>query len=117
MAESNTKIIYEKDEDILFLSKGKVARVSIEIGDFIIDVDMNGYVSAIEILNASENLQLDSESLNEINEAHMSAIYKPNYLYIMLVLYFKEKEKDVAIPLTVDLGHKQIEREKIIFAR
>jgi len=117
MAKSNTKIIYEKNEDILLLSKGKAAKASIEIGDFIIDVDMRGYISAIEILNASENLQINSENLKEINEAHMSAIYKPNYLYIMLVLHFKEKEKDVVIPLTVDLGHKQIEKEKTVFAR
>jgi uncharacterized protein YuzE len=113
MAKSNTKIIYEKDEDILYLSKGKAAKASIEVGDFVIDVDFKGFVSAIEILNASENLNMESEILREINRARMSIVYKPNYLFIMLVLSLKEKE--IAIPLTVDLGHKQVEREETVF--
>ena len=68
MAKSNTKIIYEKKEDILYLSKGKAAKASIEVGDFIIDIDFEGFVSAIEILNAGENLNISSEILEKINK-------------------------------------------------
>jgi len=117
MAKSNTKIIYNENEDILYLSRGKPAKASIEVGDFIIDIDFQGFVSAIEILNASENLNIEPEILEEIDKAKMSVVYKPNYLYILLVLSLKEKEKEIAIPLTVDLGHKQVEREETIFAR
>ena len=117
MAKSNTKIIYENNEDILYLSRGKLTKASIEVGDFIIDIDFRGFVSGIEILNASENLNIEPEILAEIEKARMSVVYKPSYLYILLVLSLKEKEKEVAIPLTVDLGHKQIKREETVFAR
>lgn len=117
MAKGNTKIIYEKEEDILYLSRGKSAKASIEVGDFIIDIDFKGFVSAVEILNASENLNISSEILEKINNARMSVVYKPNYIYIVLVLKLKDKEKEIAIPLTVDLGHKQVEREESVFIR
>ncbi|MFQ5531469.1 MAG: DUF2283 domain-containing protein [Candidatus Nanoarchaeia archaeon] len=117
MAKINTKIIYEDNEDILYLSEGKLARASIEIGDFVIDVDSKGYIIAIEILNASQNLKVSPKVFSEINKASMSVVYKPNYLYIMLIFNFKEKEKDVAIPLTIDLGHKKVQKQEVIFAK
>ena len=48
----------------LFFSKEKLSTTNnelltlIDIGDFIIDVDTSGFVSGIEILNASENLKI-----------------------------------------------------------
>jgi len=107
MAKNNTKIIYDKEEDILYLSRGKSSKASVEVGDFIIDVDFRGFISAIEILNASENLNIDPKILEKINKTSMSIIYKPNYLYIVLVLNLEEKEKEIAIPLTINLGHKK----------
>ena len=63
MAKSNTKIVYDEEEDILFLSKSRKVKASIDVGDFVIDVDTSGFISGIEILNASENLKI-SESNN-----------------------------------------------------
>jgi len=117
MAKSNTKIDYNKEEDILNLSKGKPSRASIEVGDFVIDVGFDGFVSAIEILNASENLGLNREMLNGIEKAQMNVIYKPNYLFIVITFNFKSIEKDIRIPLTVDLGHREVQRQKVLFAR
>jgi len=116
MAKINTEITYEKDEDILSLWRGKSSRASIEIGDFIIDVDGEGYVSGLEILNASENLNINSEDLNKIETASMSVIYKPNYVTIVISFRIEGKEKGISIPLTVDLGHKTMEREQIVFS-
>jgi uncharacterized protein YuzE len=117
MAKSNTKIIYDKGEDILYLSRGNPAKASIEVGDFIIDIDFKGFVSAIEILNASENLQISPDFLEKVNNARMSVTYRPDYLFIMLVFKLENKEKEVAIPLTLDLGHKEARREETIFVR
>ena len=116
MAKGNTKIVYDDEEDILFLSKGRKVKASIDIGDFIIDVDTNGFVSGIEILNASENLKISEGQLKGLQEASMVVTYKPNYVYIYLVMKFKKKEKDITIPLTVDLGHGSVRTEKTIFA-
>ncbi len=115
MAKSNTKIIYDIEEDILSLSKGRKVKASIDIGDFIIDIDTEGFVSGIEILNASENLKLTEEQLKGIEKASMLITYKPNYVYIYLVMKIMDKDKEITIPLTVDLGHGQIRKEKINF--
>src|SRR3989344_7330819 len=104
MAKGTTKISYDEEEDILSLSRGRKVKASIDIGDFIIDVDADGFVSGIEILDASNNLKISEEQLKEIQEASMTVTYKPNYVYICLYMKFNKKEKDVTIPLTVDLG-------------
>jgi len=116
MAKSNTKIDYDKEEDILFLSKGRKVKASIDIGDFIIDVGMDGFITGIEILNASENLKLSEKQLVSLQEASMLVTYKPNYVVIYLVMKLKEKEKDITIPLTVDLGHGSVRTQRANFA-
>lgn len=117
MGESNTKIIYDVEEDIVNFSRGKSSKASIEVGDFIIDIDSSGFISAIEILNASENLNISKEILENIQKIKMSVLYKPNYLFISLILNLKGIEKDIRIPLTVNLGHNKVEREEMIFGR
>mgnify|MGYP000220990112 CR=1 FL=1 len=116
MAKSNTKIIYEEKEDILYLSKCKKVKASIEIEDFIIDIDMDGYVSGIEVLNASENLQISPAKLKQIEKAKMNIIYKPNYVYIFLLLKLKKEKKEVALPLTISLGHPKVKKE-VVFVK
>lgn len=114
MAKSNTKINYDLEEDILSLSKGKV-KASIDVGDFIVDIDFQGFVTGLEILNASENLKLPQEQLKKIEKASMIITYKPNYVYIYLILKIEDKENKITIPLTVDLGHHEIKKEEISF--
>lgn len=109
-------MIYDEEEDILFLSKNKKVKASIDIGDFIIDVDAKGFVSGIEILNASENLKVSAEQLKKLQEASMSVTYKPNHAYIFLVMKFIGREKDITIPLTIDLGHGSLRTERTEFA-
>jgi len=117
MAKSNTKISYEKKEDILSLWRGNPSKVSVEVGDFIIDVDSRGFISGLEILNASKNLNMNLGVLEKIESLGMSVTYKPNYVHIMLSAKLKGKDKEVSIPLTVDLGHKKVEQEKVAFLR
>lgn len=116
MAKGDTKMIYDEEEDILSLSKNRKVKASIDIGDFIIDIDTKGFVSGIEILNTSENLKIPEEQLKKMQEASMSVTYKPNYVCIYITMRFKDKEKDITIPLTVDLGHGSIRTEKMKFA-
>ena len=117
MAEINAEIRYEKDEDIFSLWKGIPSQASIEIGDFIVDVDSRGFVAGLEILNASENLNLSSEMLEKISSASMSVLYKPNYVYVMLSVKLEGKDKEISIPLTIDLGHKKTEKEQVVFSK
>jgi uncharacterized protein YuzE len=110
------KMMYDSEEDILSLSKGIKVKASIDIGDFIVDVDYSGFIVGIEILNASQNLRIREEQLKSLEQASMNITYKPNYVLITLLLKLKEKEKEIAIPLTVDLGHGSIKTEKTQFA-
>ena len=117
MAEIDTKISYDREEDILDLSRGKSSQSSVEVGDFIIDIDNSGLISSIEILNASENLNIKPELLEKIRGASMQIIYNPNYVHISIEFNLRDKDKEIVIPLTLNLGHKQSRTEKMIFVR
>ena len=106
MAKTNMKIVYDEEVDILLLSKGSKVKASIDVGDFVIDIDHKGFVSAIEILNATETLKISEEQLKSIKDAVMLVTYKPNHVYINIVMQVAGKEKDITIPLDVDLGNK-----------
>ena len=116
MAEINTKMNYDEEEDILLLSKERKVKASIDLGDFIIDIDTKGFVSGIEILNASQNLGLKENQLKSLKQASMNVSYKPNHVHITIIMHFGNKEKDIHIPLTVDLGHGSVRTEQTVFA-
>lgn len=110
------RILYDLEEDILTLSKKRKVKRSIDIGDFIIDIDMDGSVSGVEIHDATMNLDVDKRYLEKLDEVSMSVTYKPGYVYIFLSLQIDGKEKDVSIPITVNLGHDSFKKEKVNFA-
>ena len=116
MAEVNTKMNYDLEEDILHLSKERKIKASIDLGDFIIDVDTKGFICVIEILNASLNLGLTENQLKTLKQASMNVSYKPNHVDITLIMQFGNKEKDIHIPLTVDLGPGSVRTEQTVFA-
>lgn len=110
------KMNYDLKEDILFLSKEKKVKKSIDVGDFIIDIDYKGFVSGIEILDASKNLDIPASVLKSLKQASMQVSYKQGYVLIKITMILKNKEKDLSIPLTVNLGHSNTKSEKAIFA-
>lgn len=109
MAKANLKISYDAEENILVVSRGRKVRASIEVGDFIVDVDVDGFISGIEILNASETLKISEEQLKGLQNVDMLVNYKPHYACIYLMMKFEQKGKErITIPLPVDLGHKAL---------
>ena len=48
----------------------------------------------------------------------MSINYKTNHVYVLLMIVFKEKGKEVniPIPLTLDLGHKTPQKEVLVYS-
>ena len=77
MAKDITEITYDRQEDILSLWSGKESQVSIEVGDFIVDVDNKGHVTGLEIMNASDNLEVSPEIIGHVEKASLSVLYKP----------------------------------------
>ena len=66
MAKTITTIDYDFDNDILFISDGKKVKASLDIGDFILDVNHDNLISGIEIMDASENLGIGKKVLGNI---------------------------------------------------
>ena len=110
------KIIYDNEEDILFMSKGRKVKSSVDIGDFIIDINSEGNICGLEILNATDNLNLTSSQLKEIQEASMNINYRPNFVSIILTLKLSKKEKEITIPLSLNHCHRSAKTEKLEFA-
>lgn len=117
MAKKIKTIDYDSDNDIFFVSNEEKVKASIDIGDFILDVNSNNLICGIEIMDASENLGIDKEILKNIKNIKMSVNYKTNYVYVLLMITFKkdDREINIPIPLTLDLGHKTPRQEVLVY--
>ncbi|MFW6282758.1 MAG: DUF2283 domain-containing protein, partial [Minisyncoccales bacterium] len=89
MAKKIKIIDYDSENDVFFISKGEKIKSSIDIGDFILDVNSNNFISGLEVMDASENLGVDKELLKNIKSVQMSVNYKTNHVYVLLVMLFK----------------------------
>jgi len=117
MARQIKTIDYDSENDIFFISNGDKVKASIDIGDFILDVSHNNLVCGIEIMDASENLGVSKIILSNIQNIKMSVTYKTNHVYVLLVMTFKKEDKEVnvPIPLTLDLGHKTPRKDILVY--
>jgi len=117
MAKQIKTIDYDENNDILFISDGEKVKASLDIGDFVLDVNHNNLINGIEIMDASENLGFSKDILKNIKNIKMSVTYKTNHVYVLLMIVFKEKGKEVnvPIPLTLDLGHKTPQKEVLVY--
>jgi uncharacterized protein YuzE len=117
MAKTIKTIDYDSDNDIFFISDGEKVKASLDIGDFILDVSHNNLICGIEVMNASENLGIGKEILKNIKSMKMSITYKTNHVYVLLMITFKkgDKEVNVPIPLTLDLGHKMPRQDVLVY--
>jgi len=118
MAKTIKTIDYDLENDILFISNGEKVKSSLDIGDFILDVSHENLICGIEIMDASERLGINKEILERIQNVKMSITYRTNNVYVLLMLTFKKEEKEVniQIPLTINLGHKTPKQEVLIYS-
>lgn len=117
MAGQIKTIDYDSDNDIFFISNGESVKASLDIGDFVLDVSHNNFICGIEVMNASENLGIDKEILKNVKSMKMSVTYKTNHVYVLLMIAFKKGDKEVnmPIPLTLDLGHKTPRQDVLLY--
>ena len=117
MAKEIKTIDYDSENDIFFIGNGGKVKTSIDIGDFILDVDYKNFICGIEVMDASENLGMGKEVLNKIKSIKMSVNYKTNHVYVLLMVIFQEKGKEVnlSIPLSLSLGHKTSQKEVLVY--
>lgn len=117
MARQIKIIDYDSENDILFISNGDKVKTSLDIGDFILDINHDNLVCGLEIMEASENLGVSKGALKDIKNMKMSVNYKTNHVYVLLMITFKKSGKDVnvPIPLTLGLGHKTPRKEVLVY--
>jgi uncharacterized protein YuzE len=97
---------YDQENDSLFIYRKARIKGSVDIGDLIVDMSLDGKVVGIELLNASEalrNLGVRSprEFLSSIKIASIRAIYKQDSVtvYYSLVSKAREISSSVAVPI------------------
>lgn len=117
MARQIKTIDYDHDNDIFSISDGEKVKASLDIGDFILDVSHDNLICGLEIMNASENLGISRDVLKNIQNIRMSVSYQVNHAHVLLMIVFKKEEKEVniTIPLSINLGHKELKREVLIY--
>lgn len=117
MARQIKAISYDSDNDIFSLHNGDSIKFSLDVGDFILDISHKNLVCGIEIMDASENLGVSQSFLKSIKNMKMSVSYRTNHVYVLLSIVFKQREKEVNItlPLTLDLGHKSPKTEVLVY--
>lgn len=117
MAKQIKTIDYDSENDILFISDGEKVKASLDIGEFILDVSNSNFICGIEVMDASENFGINKVILENIKSMKMSVTYKTNHVYVLLTMVFKEgnKEVNMPIPMTLDLGHKTPRKEMLVY--
>lgn len=117
MAKQIKRIDYDVENDIFFMSNGEKVKNSIDVGDFILDVSQDNLICGLEIMDASENLGVSKDVLNDINNMKMSVNYKTNHVYVLLMINFRKEDKEIniQIPLTINLGHKKPKKEVLLY--
>ena|SRR3989344_603846 len=101
-------IDYDDVNDSLYVYKKDRVKGSLDVGNYIIDVNMQKQVCGIEILNARELLKNSGvkdprTALKTIKSAAFNTVYKPDAVVIYAILLF-DKEKvstSIAVPMTI----------------
>ncbi len=117
MAKEIKLIDYDYANDILCVSKEEKVKSSLDMGEFVLDINSKNLICGIEIMDASENLGINKDILKNIKNVRMSVTYKTNHVYVLFMITFKKKDKEVnvPIPLTLDLGHRKPKKEVLVY--
>jgi uncharacterized protein YuzE len=99
---------YDAENDSLFIYKKSKIKGSVDIGDIIVDISIDGKVIGIEMLNASEMLKNlgikgPKEILNNIKSVSIRAIYKTDSItvYYSIISKAKEVSSSIAVPVQI----------------
>jgi len=101
---------YDPENDSLFIYKKSKVKGSIDIGDIIVDISVDGKVAGLEMMNASKilkNLGLKSPKgvLNSIKCVSMRTVYKADSVMIFYCIMSKSKEVSSSIAVPVQIKH------------
>ena len=90
----NKTIEYNSDIDSIYIYKTKKDVIgSITLGNFVIDVDLNGSVIGLEIDNASEVMGIEPSLLLECKEGKIEVFVHNNMLIVRYLLIYGDAQK------------------------
>ena len=117
MAKEIKTIDYDSESDILFISNNEKVKNSIEIGDFVLDINPGNLIGGVEIIDASTNIGIEKNFLEKIKNIKMSVNYSTTSASILLVITFtkENKEVNIPIPLNYNLGHKKSQKDVLVY--
>ncbi len=85
---------YDYKHDILFFkTKDRHYERSIELGNFILDLDKEDFIVNVQMLDASEFLQINKMMLREIPQWHFDAKFDEGKIEIRLMFQVKIRNK------------------------
>ncbi|MBI5065681.1 DUF2283 domain-containing protein [Candidatus Woesearchaeota archaeon] len=87
---------YDFGEDTLFLKiKDRNYETSIEIENFVLDLDKEGFIMGIQIFGASNLLGVSKQQLKNLKDWQLEAKIEENRLFFNLKFQIKEENKIV----------------------
>ena len=107
METARAKVFYDSVDDILYIKRdksGESIKMSISIGDMVLDVSHNLKVLGIEVLNASKQYKLSKKILKEAKNADLRNIMKPNFFGAIYVIFLPKStsiRERIAIPAEI----------------
>ncbi|MBI4451461.1 DUF2283 domain-containing protein [Candidatus Woesearchaeota archaeon] len=106
-ANGNGEVDYDQDHDILYFKiRGRAYRKSLDFEDVIVDVDNEGFITGIQIFDASTVFDIDKAALPNIRRWTFNAKIDNKIVTIHLMF---EMQRDNVI---VERGH-DIVREAV----
>ena len=108
------QIDYDDEFDDLFIYRQDTkSDISLNIADFVVDVQKNGTLTGIEIMKASNTLtqllskKVTKEELQKITDVKMNVSSRENALYVSIIVSTKLNgtASQMTIPLVVPAIH------------
>lgn len=107
----NAKVDYDSESDALFVYTGRKANDSIELGNYVVDFDIDEKVSGIEIFDISKMLGVSKPllDLSKVKNAQLNVSQSKSSIYVMVRLLAKmndkivEKELIMSVPRVSDI--------------
>ena len=115
--------IYDFTYDILtFHSKNRDYKMSVEVQNFIIDIDTEDFVIGVRVIDASKVFGLKKDILRNIVQSDFQSVVKDNVITVRLTIVGKIRNKiigsikqEFAQQVTVPLSEKtKVEDSEII---
>ena len=123
-ATGKLEFAYDLKYDILtFHIKDRDYKMSVEVQNFVIDIDTEDFVTGVRVIDASKVFSLDKTVLKGIVQGQFKAVIRDNVITVRLGFIGKMRNKLIGIDkqdftqqVTVPLGEKKHVEDSEVYA-